>query len=335
MSLDTDDRYAYRPLADRNRGGQLWAGESVSEDEWRVTLAVANEGLGWPTIRFEHTLAWFGMGGMYLVGGEGPEGTPLNAVWHSMDGAAWEGRCGTSCFAAGKNSHSAVSHNGSLWVIGGQNDDSFYRSRDGVVWETVGIDRSGLPFEYGYHEAVSYHGTLWIVGGRVGNDPKADNRANDIYFYSETDGRFVLVNVGTPPPRTDTHEVVAFNGRLWLFDGTAVWVSDDGFNWGRDDNAAVPTRDDGAAVAMHAGSLYHHGDSQVWRSADGYDWELAGASPADRGGRPFCFVCRQFVDCRRVVFGAGGLAVGGWRGVGVGDGCAGVRDAELWGAGGA
>ena len=283
VSLASGDDFRFLP--ETGGGGLLRVGAATAEEEWRATLAVANRSLGWPVVSITHTVAWFGSRGLYLVGGsyEGAvetdrppsdEEEPLSEVWSSADGGVWTGRCETGCFARGQLSHSAASYGGSLWVIGGKQDDHFYRSRDGMEWLTVAINGdSGLPRNYYGHRAVSHGGSLWVVGGGVAGD-----LVSDVRVYSETAGRFVLVSAGTPPPASEGHEVVSFDGRMWFFGGTTgVWTSFDGADW-TTVGAALPTSGEASHV-VHGGRIYHYDGSAVWSSADGRGWTAAGSAP--------------------------------------------------------
>ena len=243
---------------------------------------------------------------MYLIGGH--SGTPnshSNQVWRSTNGADWT-RIASGPFS-GRASHQAVSHDGSLWVIGG--DDGAYRndvwrSADGINWVSVAV--SGDVFSTRrLHQVVSYGGSLWVVGGQR----SAFRLKNDVW-RSKDGVNWVSVAVsGQKFSARYFHQVVSHGGSLWFLGGwdsrniveNDVWRSADGRTWSRV-ISSFPRRGAHQAVS-HGGNLWVLGGcapenfvcvdkDDVWRSADGRTWNrvtLATGFSARQGHQLFSY----------------------------------------------
>ena len=70
--------------------------------------------------------------------GGGENNAVFGDVWRSGNGAVWVSVAPASPSFVPRYSHQAVSHEGSLWVMGGYDGSDFYgdvwRSLDGSVW---------------------------------------------------------------------------------------------------------------------------------------------------------------------------------------------------------
>ena len=202
-----------------------------------------------------------------------------------------------------------VSYGGSLWVVGGDSDDTFHsnrveRSADGRVWVTV-TATGGKFSPRSRHQMVAHGGSLWVVGG--------SRRNGAVYFndvWRSADGAdWVEVTVsGTKFAGREGHQMVSYGGSLWVVGGHVggrdrsryfddVWRSADGAVWVEVPvsvpvsvsvsvsvtvsvtvSTAFAERSEHQMIA-YGGSLWVVGGydgrdyfDDVWRSADGAVW---------------------------------------------------------------
>ena len=113
-----------------------------------TAVFVAKDGIG-GSARFSLILqadtATAGEEAMYLIGGGGSKKTQ-NDIWQSTDGVVWT-RVIASVDFSSRNNHQAVSHGGTLWVVGGVGSGG---GSDSDIWYSPG--RSGVDaggFHYG------------------------------------------------------------------------------------------------------------------------------------------------------------------------------------------
>ena len=245
---------------------------------------------------------------MFLVGGRDSDvlrNSESDVVWYSVDGADWV-VAPVSRPLGPLSGHQVVSYRGSLWLVGGNDDQRYkndvWRSGDGVNWElaTVSAGFSGRHF----HQVVSHGGSLWLVGGDYKNDVW---RSGDGVVWTEVTGAAGFSG-------RSNHQVVSYGGSMWLVGGwdgsqyrSDVWRSADGVVWTEATVSAAFSGRSGHQAVSYGGSLWVVGGSDgsnrndVWRSADGVDWTAVTASAA--------FLGRQFYQA--VSYGGSLWVVGG------------------------
>ncbi len=128
-------------------------------------------------------------------------------------------------------SHQALSHDGKLWVIGG--DEGSYKndvwySSDGISW-TEATASANFSARIS-HQALSHDGKLWVIGGYDGS------RKNDIWYSS--DGiTWTEATASANFSARDSHQAISHDGKLWVIGGNDgfykndVWYSSDGISW--------------------------------------------------------------------------------------------------------
>ena len=182
-------------------------------------------------------------GHLYVLGGHSyygllPVTIATNDVWSSVDGKIWEEETAAADWS-GRNSHQALSHNGRMYVLGGEDDNGdeindVWSSVDGKIWveETAAADWSARK----YHQAVSHNGRLYVLGG----EDHDDNETNDV--WSSADGgknwRQEKANNSVGWSARSYHQALSLNGRLYVLGGydgnntyNDVWSSADGKSW--------------------------------------------------------------------------------------------------------
>jgi hypothetical protein len=206
---------------------EIWA--SMDGRNW--TLATAKpawEARGGGALVVHNEKLWL-LGGTRHPTNEGDQPT-LNDVWSTENGINWT-RVIPNAPWKPRAFHTAVAHDGQLWIMGGGhwgNNPSLYRdvwcSFDGINWE----ERSSEAAWPGriWATAASYNGLLWIMGGFIG---KPGGGANDIWYSADGSNWYPYLASKVWGPRS-AHSTVEFNGQLWVLAGSNgdyfndVWV---------------------------------------------------------------------------------------------------------------
>ena len=162
---------------------------SLSNDVWSSAdgenWSLETDNAGWA--RREGHQALLHNGRLYVLGGYGSyeNGSSYrNDVWSAVDGQNWSLETANAGWVKRKE-HQALSHNGRLYVLGGQTGISPYRqndvwsSADGKNW-SLETANAGWADRYG-HQALSYNGRLYVLGGIAGD------YKNDV--WSSADGQ--------------------------------------------------------------------------------------------------------------------------------------------------
>ncbi len=219
-----------------------------------------------------------------------------SVVRASVDGSTWTDALGQRW--AARTWHTAASHGGFVWVMGGRSRTSdgrdVWRSRDGRDWELV---TAQAPWQRLFNAAaVSFRNRLWVVGG-------SDLKSNEAQLWWTEDG-VSWTRPATPPWQGRwNHSVTIFKDKLWVIGGERTggdvvggfddaWFSADGENW--TEALGGPTVDSKAlrqigARHRHAtvefdGRLWliggldrdYRNSSEVWWTENGVDWTKVG-----------------------------------------------------------
>jgi len=214
-------------------------------------------------------------GKMWIVGGDCIQGYYQNDVWNSEDGKTWT-RVTNDVPWGPRVLHHTVAFKGKLWIMGGQTIPQFgaekeifyhdiWRSADGVRWQKVEPKGDYWPQRGMIGGSVLFKDRMWILGGGTYDTPKIPTRKfyNDV--WSSADGVHWERHVESAPwaPR-QYHDVAAFDGKMWVMEGTSgknrndVWYSSDGVNWHELPNTPWKPR--------HAASVFVYDDA-LWMVA--------------------------------------------------------------------
>ena len=158
----------------------------------------------------------------------------FNDVWFSADGANW-GRETDDAGWPERSSHQALSHNGQLYVLGGNDGarlSDVWFSADGANWSRE-PDDAGWTGREG-HQALSHNGSIYVLGGSEGGS----SRLSDV--WSSADGaNWVPITTNVKWPSRFSHQALSHNGRIYVLGGLGmgglnffndVWSSADGEN---------------------------------------------------------------------------------------------------------
>ena len=204
----------------------------------------------------------------------------LNDVWMSTDGSSWTflGNAGWE----GRFQYAAVSHNGSMFIMGGNdhsdtNRNDVWSSPDGKTWNYLG--EADWSVRYGL-EAVSYNGKIYVSGGINGTTPY-----NDV--WSSADGKTWSEETGKKFETRRDHGMAVYGGEMLVMGGLSsnrkndVWSSSNGGVWNRDRSSTRWDSRDAFDVISHGGGLYLLGGrngvinyrNDVW-SKTGFFWNV-------------------------------------------------------------
>jgi hypothetical protein len=188
-----------------------------------------------------HAAVSFG-GSMWIVGGVGENLTPVNDIWRSADGAAWE-RVAASAPWTSRGFHSALVHNGRIWVVGGEAARAsgasslalahdVWSSPDGVQWTRVAGPDAWPSGDALLHDALVHDGRIWVF--RTPVSPSLTEVWSTSNGAEWTQSTSIGPLRSARPPRM---MAVSHAGRIWVLGDTLVWSSEDGASW---DRGALP-----------------------------------------------------------------------------------------------
>ena len=268
-----------------NKNDVWW---SADGETWNREPANA----GWPN-RSDHQ-AVVHNGRLYILGGG--KGDFLNSssnrndVWSSLDGKSWRQELANdNDFWSRRQRHQSLSHDGQLYVLGGDtgnsNKDSgneVWSSADSKIWAKTNAAWSRRQA----FQAVVHNGRMYVLGG-FSSDTSYEN---DV--WSSADGVNWSFEGYAEWPKRMMHGAVSHQGRLYILGGfnggnnyrNDVWSSLDGKSWrqelangngfwserrrhqslSRDGLLYVMGGDNGSGSASYK--------KDVWSSADGKSW---------------------------------------------------------------
>ena len=224
-------------------------------------------------------------GGIYILGGQSPGASPVNDVWFSTDGEAWNPVAQTTSFTS-RYGHTAVVFQGKMWIIGGYDGSTakndVYTSTDGSNWIPVAQTNPFTP-RYG-HTSLVYNNRIWVIGGNSGG-----GYLNDVWCSSDGSNWTQVTPAAAWGPRYLASSVVfpvaGLGPQMWVLGGTSggggmsdVWYSSDGANWHQTSSSAFSPRG-GQSSVVYNNQIYVIGgvnngtyDNDVWTSSDGVAW---------------------------------------------------------------
>ncbi len=285
---------AFTPRANHGTlsfGGQLWVvggGDDVAtskDDVWS-----SGDGFEWRqraghqfnSLAFQQLTPFDNK--LWLIGGMAG-GQFANTVRSSSDGIVWDEVVHVAPFQQ-RYGHRVLNYAGQLWLIGGGSvsPGDVWSSSNGTVWT---LKTSNAPFSARvHHGAAVFNGKMWIIGGLKNGLPSSGSspELNDV--WSSIDGMNWTQEVAQAPfAARHGHEVVVYNGKMWLIGGTDgsafndVWSTTDGVNWTLETNsAAFPARLFHQALVFNnalvvvGGRSNTSGLNDVWSSTDGVTW---------------------------------------------------------------
>ena len=165
--------------------------------------------------------------------------------------------------------HASVVFDNRMWVIQGYSGSADYAniasSKDGVTWDWISGTTTAPTPARAYHKCVVFDNKLYLVGGMT----SASVYLNDCWMSGNGRDWTKLTNTvfGNLLGRA-CHEMVVYDGRMWIFGGNNatisyhdVWNSVDGVTWTKFSHSMnLPWIDrDG-----HAACVF---DSKVWLTA--------------------------------------------------------------------
>jgi len=270
-------------------GGQLWViagGDDVATE--RDDVWSSGDGFEWRqraghqfnSIAFQQLTAFNNM--LWQIGGIAG-GQFTNTVRSSSDGVVWNEVVHAAPFPQ-RYGHRVLNYAGQLWVISGSalGDKDVWSSSNGVTWV---LKTSNTPFSSRMHfGAAVFNGKMWVIGGLSYGFPNSGPLMNDV--WSSTDGvNWTQETANAAFSARYGHEVVTYNGKMWLIGGyegaelNDVWSTTDGVNWTLVTGAAsFPVRFFHQALVFNNTLVVVGGGSSagalndVWSSSDGANW---------------------------------------------------------------
>lgn len=246
----------------------------------------------------------------YIVGGSGStngfnkvwymDGTAGNYTWHDANPSGFNGR----------QSHTLLSYNGDLYVIGGIDgngdyvNDVYKSSDNGASWTALAV--SGLPSNIMNHSSVVFNNDgsgdkMWIIGGSTYDT--SYTYLNSIYY--STDGAS-WVEVQNPTGIFSErrylksvalgNKVVTIGGSTYRIGVTkpGIFTSENMTDWSeaasieeRAYHSSIVFSDKMWIIGGYKSSTYFN---DVWSSTDGETWSRATNSAFSTGRSDFAMV---------------------------------------------
>jgi len=190
-----------------------------------------------------------------------------------------------------RDSHSALSFNNKLWIIGGNgyNSNEIWSSSDGIYW-----NKAIEPAPWGKlseHTSVVFNNKIWVLGG----SDYYSGENNDV--WSSIDGISWVKEANAQWSPRRRHTSVVFNNKIWVLGGikktadggstltNEVWSSSDGTDWTKETGVTFPRRYDhtsvvfnnklwvlGGMAIINNGAAVVGYANDVWSSSDGINW---------------------------------------------------------------
>lgn len=175
-------------------------------------------------------------GKLYVIGGliNSTYESVLHDIWATSNGVHWELINPSPQFDE-RGGHQVVSHNGQMWLIGGNNGVStkhdIWSSVDGIQWTSH--KNAAYFYARADHQLFVYDNKIWMVGGGF---PRINAVHSDV--WSSPDGTtWSRVTENTTMNRIVNHSAVVFNNKMVIIGGSefedfdAVYSSTDGITW--------------------------------------------------------------------------------------------------------
>lgn len=184
---------------------------------------------------------------MWVIGGASSDASAsvtywYGDVWSSGSGSGWNQATGAAPFG-GRYGSQALSYNGLLWLIGGNQSgtlkNDIWNSPDGTNWTQV---LANLPVGNATHfspredfGAIVFNNAMWVLGGW------ATSSKNDVWTSLDGVNWNQVTAVAAFSGRWG-FSMCVYNNLLWVFGGVSggpipttghsdVWNSPDGANW--------------------------------------------------------------------------------------------------------
>jgi Bacterial Ig-like domain/Kelch motif len=162
---------------------------------------------------------------LYVLGGD--YFNNVFDVWSSTNGTTWEERNdGRNNFLGNRILYGACSHNGKLYVLGGQDGvdppsktfTDVWSSTDGIKWEQIangeeflGKNISGV--------CTSFDGKIWVVGGGLYDYNAAPIIRWTNEIWNSTDGIVWEQQPAPPWEGRQYADVCVWDNKLWMIGG--------------------------------------------------------------------------------------------------------------------
>lgn len=212
-----------------------------------------------------HTAGWVvHQGSIYVIGGDVNSKHYQNDVWKGTPNLAGDidwvlKNASATPLATGRTLHQVYSHDGKLWIVGGQTlddlsaptgpidtpatkpgspyyDDVWSSSDEGVTWVQVSTGNIWAPCGMIMGSVVK-DGYMWLIGGGAYNT-EGNPRVYKNTIYRSSDGvTWQLVNPSALFSGRQYHNVLVHKGEFVVLAGyrdanlNDCFVSPDGVNW--------------------------------------------------------------------------------------------------------
>ncbi|HBA86382.1 MAG TPA: hypothetical protein DCZ95_20065 [Verrucomicrobia bacterium] len=208
----------------------------------------------------------------------------FNLVFETQDRDSWTQITNDAAFLGRRNA-CGLSFLGKLFFFGGQGNggttNTVWFSDDGATWFQAPFAQWGARYRAA---AAVFSNRMWIAGGSL---TVSGNKTNDVW-WTENGFGWTAATLNAPWGGRALHQLLAFDGKLWLLGGSGnnfsndVWNTTNGSNWTRVTTAPWSRRE-GFGACIFKDRIWVMGGygvgvsrtNDVWSSADGSNWVCA------------------------------------------------------------
>jgi len=225
-------------------------------------------------------------GKVWSFGGENDYSGPgqyTSQLWNSTNGVHWATVPTTGLGAEGRHAHTLTAFNGSLYIIGGEDNvgnwlGDIWKSDDGMTWTNpFGL----VPFgEIIGHQTIVYNSKMYVIAG--------DISTGNTKVYSTVDGNSWVEETNNAFPARVSHKAVVFNGAMYVIGGETIastklneiWTSINGVNWTQvSTTGTIFSPRNGHTATVYNGKTWITGGrtssgfgNDIWYSSNMIDW---------------------------------------------------------------
>ncbi len=217
----------------------------------------------------------------------------LLLLFPTISSATYFTQINASASWASRGSYATCTHNGKLYVMGGNNGSDLndvWSSPDGITW-TQATSSASWPTRT-WPQCISYNNKLWVMGGYR---HALSHEVNDVWYSTDDGATWIQSTASASWGIRHAHFVTVYQDKMWVAGGMQsypssiflndVWYSTDGVNWTQATASAAWSVRQQSGFFNWQGKMWVTGGygagggiNSTYYSTDGITWTQASAS---------------------------------------------------------